>query len=193
MHACYITHAIHQATNLPVGVWKQSAGILFWHTSMCICLMHAHVYLCICLPLFCFCVGSFSARFELLSFSLSAVKWVWQYGFLCLLLLVWQMCFCLAKRELAVQMSVLPSFSIWAHQEAKGHRGKISAPPSRWQQESCINDYRAAVRSFRIWQRGSSTPSHSLLLPNRCSGDGGAYTDGSVPVIQTSMIFVHWV
>lgn len=57
--------AIHQATDLPAGVWIQSAVILFWHTSICmfICLMHAHVYLCICLPLFCFCVGSFSAGF----------------------------------------------------------------------------------------------------------------------------------
>ncbi len=78
-----------------------------------------------------------------------------------------------------------------AHQDAKGHHSKISVPLSRWQQECCIDGCKAAVRSSRVWQQGLSSPAHSLPLPNRCSENGRAYTDGSLPVIQTSMVFVH--
>ena len=155
---------------------------------------------CIRLPLFCFCVGSSSTRcwcsFSSI-ISLSAEQWVWQCGSLSLLLLVWQMYLCLARSwRLAIcpvlQLSLLShSLFLLAHQDAKGRHSKISAPPSRWQQECCTYGCRAAVRSSRVWQQGLSSPAPSLPPPNRCSEDGGAYTDGSLPVIQTSVIFVH--
>lgn len=62
-----------------------------------------------------------------------------------------------------LQLSLLSFCVLLAHQDAKGHHSKISAPPSTWQQKRCTDGVGAAVRSSRVWQRPYSvqpTPSH---------------------------------
>lgn len=103
----------------------------------------------------------------------------------------WQMSFRLARNLEPAVCPVIQLLIFYITEVPRGHRGKISAPPSRWQKTFCVSSRRATKRSFRVWQRSSSISAHLLLLPNRCSGDGGVYTDGSLPVVQTTLIFAH--
>lgn len=107
------------------------------------------------------------------------------------LLLVWQTRLCLARSLEPAFCPVIQLLIFSITDVPRGHRGKISAPPFRRPKKFCVSSCRATKRGLRVWQQSSSNSAHLLLLPNRCSGDGAAYTDGFSPVVQTSLIFVY--
>lgn len=137
------------------------------------------LFICIVQPFFSF------------PFSPSSQRQMRHYCFLFLAPFGWQMSACLARNLEPAVCPVIQLLIFDITEVPRGHCGKISAPPSRWQKKFCVSSRRATKRSFRVWQQRSSNSAHLLLLPNRCSGDGGVYTDGSLPVIQTSLIFAH--
>lgn len=135
---------------------------------MCMFISIINLYLCIRLPLLCFhvvrdlaqdCyVSSALLLYSVLKGKVGVVLWLPQPA-----PRVCQMCFCLARIwGLACCVPALFAMCrLWTQQDAKGHRGKIPTPPSRWQQVSCIEGWRAAVRSYRVWQQGSSSSARS--------------------------------
>lgn len=186
--------AIHQTASSSCSETKCGNPDLLISVSV---LVHAHVHVYLHNGrVFCMCVGSSSARLQCFFSSIihslqrggcgnmaPSAHSFWFGG----CVFAWPG----TGGRLFVQCCSFLSWFLLARQDARGHHSEISAPPPRWQQECCTEGFGTAARSSRVWQQGSSSPAYSLPLPNRCSEDGGAYTDGSLPVIQTFMICVH--
>lgn len=103
------------------------------------------------------------------------------------LMLIWQMCFCLARNW---ALAICPAFSpsSWHSRMPKGHHSKTSVPPSTWQRECCTDGCRAAVRSLAagLIQPGPLPPTAKQMLWRWRSVHRWVAACHS-----TSMIFVH--